>query len=130
MSTKPEIKKIYVPGAAAPPGHYTPGMVHNGTLYISGQLPVNPDGTHNFDKLFEVQARTVLNNLLAVVKAAGAEPANLLKVTVYVVGIDNWKTFNEIYIELLGDIKPARVVVPVTELHHGYLVEVEAIAAV
>lgn len=127
---KPEIKKIYVDGAVAPAGHYTPGIVYNGTLYISGQLPVKHDGTHTFNEPFEVQARTAISNVLALLKAAGSEPSNLLKVTVYLVGVQNWPTFNQIYQEMLGDVKPARAVVPVPALHHGYLVEVEAVAAV
>jgi 2-iminobutanoate/2-iminopropanoate deaminase len=127
---KAEIKKIYVDGAVAPAGHYTPAIEHNGTLYLSGQLPVKPDGTHTFDEPFEVQARVAMNNVLALVKAAGGQPSDLLKVTVYVVGVENWKVFNQIYIDMLGDVKPARVVVPVPELHHGYLIEIEAVAAV
>lgn len=99
-------------------------------LFISGQLPVKPDGSHTYNEPFEVQARVAITNLLAVVKAAGSQAENLLKVTVYIVGIEHWKTFNQVYIELLGDIKPARAVVPVPELHHGYLVEIEATAAV
>jgi len=48
--------------------------------------------------------------------------------TAYIVGVENWPAFNRIYAEVFGDAKPARTVVPVPELHHGYLVEVEAIA--
>jgi reactive intermediate/imine deaminase len=127
---KEAIKKIYVEGAVAPTGHYTPGVVYNGMLFISGQLPVSADGTHTYTEPLEIQARVALSNLLAVLKAAGSDASKLLKVTVYVVGIENWKTFNQIYIEMLGDNKPARAVVPVPELHHGYLVEIEAVAAV
>jgi 2-iminobutanoate/2-iminopropanoate deaminase len=127
---KAEIRKIYVDGAVSPVGHYTPGILHNGTLYLSGQLPVKPDGTHTVKESFEVQARVTISNVLALVKAAGAEPSDLVKVTVYLVGVKNWKAFNEIYVEMLGDAKPARAVIPVPELHHGYLVEIEAIVAV
>ena len=52
----------------------------------------------------------------------------MLRVTAYSVGVENWPAFNRIYAEVFGDAKPARTVVPVPELHHGYLVEVEAIA--
>jgi 2-iminobutanoate/2-iminopropanoate deaminase len=127
---KAEIKKITVAGAVATAGHYTPGMAYNGMLFISGQLPVNPDGTHTYDEPFEVQARVAISNLLSIVEAAGSQTDDLLKVTVYIVGVANWKTFNQIYIELMGDAKPARAVVPVPELHHSYLVEIEGIAAV
>ncbi|MES2377598.1 MAG: RidA family protein [Bacteroidota bacterium] len=125
-----DIRKIYVEGAAAPGGHYTPGVVYNGMLFISGQLPINADGTHTHTEPFETQARIALSNLLAVLKAAGGNPADLLKVTVYIVGGEHWKAFNQVYMEMMGDNKPARAIVPVPELHYGYLVEIEATAAV
>ena len=52
-----------------------------------------------------------------------------MRVTAYVVGIENWPVFDRIYAELFGEARPARAVVPVPELHHGYLVEIEAVAA-
>jgi 2-iminobutanoate/2-iminopropanoate deaminase len=125
-----DIKKIYVEGAVAPGGHYTPGVVYNGMLFISGQLPISADGTHNHTQSFETQTRIALSNLLAVLKAAGGDVADLLKVTVYLVGGEHWKAFNQIYAEVMGDNKPARAIVPVPELHYGYLVEIEATAAV
>ena len=70
----------------------------------------------------------MLDNLFAVLAAAGSSPDRVLKVTVYVAGIAYWPAFNRLYAEAFGDAKPARCVVPVPELHHGYLVEVEAIA--
>ncbi len=127
---KAQIKQISVADAEPPAGHYTPGVVYNGMLFISGQLPVNPDGTHTFNEPFEVQARVALNNLLSLVKTAGGDAHDLLKVTVYIVGVAHWKTFNQIYVEMMGDAKPARAVVPVPELHHGYLIEIDGVAAV
>ncbi|MDB5031114.1 RidA family protein [Mucilaginibacter sp.] len=127
---KESIKIIKVEGAPAPAGHYSPGIAYNGMLFISGQLPVRADGTHTNTEPFEVQARQTIQNVLAILKAAGSDASDLLKVTVYVVGIENWKIFNQIYIEMMGDAKPARAVVPVPELHHGYLIEIEATAAV
>jgi enamine deaminase RidA (YjgF/YER057c/UK114 family) len=49
-----EIKKISVPGAAPPAGHYTPATLYNSMLFISGQLPVKTDGSHTFNEPFEV----------------------------------------------------------------------------
>jgi enamine deaminase RidA (YjgF/YER057c/UK114 family) len=98
--------------------------------YVSGQLPVRPDGTHAPEATFEDQAHQALDNLLAVVKAAGSAPQRLVRVTAYIVGVENWPRFNAIYAARLGDIRPARTVVPVPELHYGYLVEIDAVAAV
>ncbi|MFC3711648.1 RidA family protein [Sphingoaurantiacus capsulatus] len=123
------IDRIFVEGAAPPAGHYSPATAWRDLVFVSGQLPVRPDGSHSFDQPFEVQARQVLDNLLAVLAAAGSSPERVLKVTVYVTGIQHWPAFNRLYAEAFGEAKPARAVVPVPELHHGYLVEVEAIAA-
>ena len=62
-------------------------------------------------------------------EAAGASVEDLLKVTVYIVDVANWPRFNAVYAQMLGDVRPARSVVPVPELHYGYLVEIDAIAA-
>lgn len=67
-------------------------------------------------------------NLLRVLRGSGGSPANLAKVTAYIVGVSNWTAFNEVYGRIMGPIRPARTVVPLPELHFGYLVEVDAIA--
>ena len=66
--------------------------------------------------------------MLAILEAAGGTPADLVRVTAYIVGVTNWSRFNQVYAARLGDSRPARTVVPVPELHYGYLVEVDAIA--
>ena len=124
-----DIERIMVPGAAPPAGHYSPATAWRDLVFVSGQLPVRPDGTHTADQPFETQARQVLANLFAVLAAAGSSPERVLKVTVYVAGIEHWPAFNRLYAEAFGEVRPARAVVPVPELHHGYLVEVEAVAA-
>ncbi|MDE2489037.1 MAG: RidA family protein [Alphaproteobacteria bacterium] len=122
-------RPIAVPGVPPPGGHYSPAIVHGGLVYVSGQLGARPDGASAADQPFEDQARQALANLLAVLAAAGASPDRLLKVTAYIVGVDNWPAFNAVYAEVMGEARPARSVVPVPELHHGYLVEIDAIAA-
>lgn len=124
-----EIEHVFVEGAAPPAGHYSPATACGDLVFVSGQLPSRLDGTHTADQPFEIQARQVLDNLFAVLAAAGSSRDRLLKVTVYIADIAYWPEFNRLYAEALGGAKPARCVVPVPELHHGYLVEVEAIAA-
>ncbi|NVZ23759.1 RidA family protein [Pseudomonas costantinii] len=118
----------HTPNASPPAGHYSQAISHNGTLYISGQLPVSPDGRHNLSASFAEQAQVALNNLLAILKAAGGSPEDLVKVTVYVAGVQHWPAFDRVYAAALGEHRPARAVVPVPELHHGYLIEIEAVA--
>lgn len=120
---------ISAPNAPAAGGHYAQTIKHAGLVYVSGQLPVAPDGIHRPLADFDDQARLAIRNLIAVAEAAGASVGNLLKVTVYIVGVANWPRFNAIYAEMLGEVRPVRSVVPVPELHHGYLVEIDAIAA-
>jgi len=119
---------IFTDQAPAPAGAYAQAVRSAATLYISGQLPIRPDKAPLTDSGFAAQARQAMANLLAVLEAAGGSPADLCRVTAYIVGVENWPEFNRIYGEMLGDARPARSVVPVPELHYGYLVEVDAIA--
>ncbi len=123
------ITEVQTDSAPAPAGHYVQATVHAGLVYISGQLPVQADGTHDPSQDFEAQAGLAIENLLAILEAAGSSPERLLKVTAYVVGVEYWPAFNRVYQERLANAKPARCVVPVPELHYGYLVELDAIAA-
>ncbi|KIO77837.1 hypothetical protein TH53_06770 [Pedobacter lusitanus] len=122
------MKFITPSGLPTPAGHYSPGVVTNNLLFVSGQLPVSPDGSHNFTESFETQARLAMRNVLEIVKEAGAELTGIVKVNVYIVGGEHWSEFNQLYASIMGDHKPARAVIPVPELHHGYLIEIEAVA--
>lgn len=126
--TVPRVIAIVTDGAAAPGGHYTQGTLAGGFIHVSGQLPVHPDGTHGTDLGFEAQARLAVGNMLSVVRAGGGDASSIAKVTVYLVGIENWPAFNAVYAAIMGAARPARAIVPVPALHHGYLVEVEATA--
>jgi 2-iminobutanoate/2-iminopropanoate deaminase len=112
-----------------PRGHYSNATTHNGLIFTAGMLPTPANGSSGADMSFEKQVRQVLENLLDVLKAAGAGPQDVLKMTAYIVGAEHWAPFNKIYAEVFGEHKPARTVLPVPELYFGYLVEVEAIAA-
>jgi 2-iminobutanoate/2-iminopropanoate deaminase len=122
----PSIELINAPGLPVPAGHYTHATRAGNLICVSGQLPMRSDGTHTGDRPFEEQAEQTLNNLRTVLQAAGAELTDCIEVTVYLVGVEHWKTFNEIYARHFGDWKPARAVVPVSALHYGYLVEIAA----
>lgn len=114
--------------APKPFGHYVQAMDAGGLVFVSGQLPASLDGTSLTDMPFEAQARQSLANLLAIVEGAGLRPDRVAKVTAYLVGAEHWSAFNAIYAEAFGEHRPARSVVPVPALHHGYLIELEAIA--
>lgn len=122
------MEPIFTDLAPTPAGHYVQAVRAGDILYISGQLPVRTDRRPLPDTGFEAQARQAIANMLAILKAAGGTPAHLARVTAYIVGVANWPEFNRVYAELLPDARPARTVVPVPELHYGFLVEIDAVA--
>jgi 2-iminobutanoate/2-iminopropanoate deaminase len=87
-----------------------------------------PEGKKLNEATFEVQARQVLANVAAALTAAGSDIAQLVQVRVYVTDIGHWPAFNQLYAAWAGDSRPARAVVPVPLLHHGFLIEIEAVA--
>ncbi len=103
-------------------------MTANGFVFISGQLPIAPDGAKNADASFEQQAQQVLDNVAAALQGAGTAIDRLVQVRVYVTDIKLWPAFNTIYAKWIGASRPARAVVPVPELHFGFKIEIEAVA--
>lgn len=124
------MKTISTSSAPAPAGHYSQAVVHGGLVFVSGQLPIDPlTGEKRIDSI-EEQTRQALKNVAAILTAANSSLDNVLKVTVYVSDIDLWGRVNEVYTEFFGEHRPARAVVPTRELHHGFQIEIEAIASV
>lgn len=117
------------PELISPRGHYSHTTTHGGVVYISGQLPVTPDGKVLTGETFPAQSQLVLDNLNHCLKAAGTSREHLLQVTVYVTDMAHWPQFDEIYAAWLGDHRPARAVAGSSALHYGAAVEIQAIAA-
>ena len=123
------LRLIGATAASAPPGgHYSHAVVAGGFVYVSGQLPLRPDGTRDPKLSFAEQSRLALANLRAALEAAGARLEDVVKVTVYVTSIEGWAEFNAAYALMFGEHRPARAVVPVGPLHYGFAVEVDAVA--
>jgi 2-iminobutanoate/2-iminopropanoate deaminase len=116
--------------APRPRGHYSQAVVHKGLVFTAAQLPFDPGSNELRAETIEEQAQQALENLRAVLVAAGAQLTDVLKVTVYVSDIGLWGAVNEVYAQFFGDHRPARSVVPTRELHHGVKLEVEAVAVV
>lgn len=125
-----EIKIISTPNAPQPGGHYSQAIVHHGVVYVAGQLPIDPKTGEKKLGPIEEQTEQVLANIREIMHAAGSDLGRVLKMTVYVSDISLWERVNDVYARMLGDHRPARAVVPVKELHHGFQIEIEAIAAV
>jgi len=124
------MKKITLNYKGKNSGHYSPGIIHNGLLYISGQLPLNPETRTKPAGGLAAETRQALSNLDDVLKAANTKRDSVISCKVYVADIKYWEEINEIYKEFFGDHKPTRIVVPTNILHFGCLLEIEAIAAV
>jgi 2-iminobutanoate/2-iminopropanoate deaminase len=121
---------IHTHAAPAPAGHYTQAIVHNGFVFVSGQLAVDPvSGEKRLGTIAE-QTQQALYNLEAILKAADSGKEHVLKTTVYIANIALWDEVNQVYAAFFGSHKPARSIVPTRDLHFGFLVEIEAVAAV
>jgi 2-iminobutanoate/2-iminopropanoate deaminase len=121
---------IRVEGAPKQPNFLSHAVRFGDLVYTSGAAPRVP-ATHEIPGAFEAQARQTFENLETILVGSGSSLRKALKVTVYLANIADWAVMNAIYEEYvdLGDA-PARTTVEVSAMNNGYLIEVEAIAAV
>ena len=124
-----EIKRIETKNAPAAGGHYSQAVVHNGLVFVSGQLSIDPLTGEKKLGSIEEQTEQVLKNVAEILKAANSDFSRVLKLTVYVADIELWSAVNEVYARVLGESRPARAVIPTGKLHYGFLIEIDAIAA-
>lgn len=122
------MQTVLTDNAPKPAGHYSQAIEHNGIVYVSGQLPIDPATPDSRVGSIEEQAAQALQNVRAILEAAGSDLGHVLKTTVYVSDIALWGRVNEVYARFFGDHRPARAVVPTRELHFGCQVEIEAVA--
>ncbi|MCP4709093.1 MAG: RidA family protein [Planctomycetes bacterium] len=126
--SKPKI--VYTPKAPMPAGHYSQAIIYDGLVYVSGQLPIDPEtGAEKFGTI-EDQAEQVLSNIGEILLAAGSDLNHVIKTTAYITDIELWPRVNASYAAVFGEYRPARAVVPTKELHYGFLIEIDAVAAV
>ena len=97
-------------------------------MFVAGQLAIKPTGERVLDSI-EAQTEQAMANVAAILQAAGSDLSRLLKVTIYVSDIDLWGAVNQVYARVMGEHRPARAVVPVKDLHYGFQIEIEAVAA-
>ncbi|MBC7914667.1 MAG: RidA family protein [Pyrinomonadaceae bacterium] len=111
-----------------PKGHYSPGVVHNGVVYVAGQLPINKDGQVQLGTI-EEQTALCMHNIEQILIAANSNLQHILKVNVFVTDIALWPRINAAYTNIMGNHKPARIVVPCNQLNYGCQIEIDCIAA-
>ena len=124
-----DIQRISTTEAPSPGGHYSQAVVHNGLVFVSGQLSIDPKTGEKKLGSIEEQTEQALTNVHAILKAAGSDWDRVLKVNISIADIELWEAVNKVYARVLGENRPARAVIPCGKLHYGFLIEIEAVAA-
>lgn len=122
------VKPVSTPNAPSAVGPYSQGIVGNGFVFASGQLPLNPETQQMPSDIVE-QAKQSLTNLKAILEAAGAGMDTVVKVTIFLADIADFGKVNEVYSTFFNQPYPARSCFAVKDLPKGAGVEIEAIAA-
>jgi 2-iminobutanoate/2-iminopropanoate deaminase len=123
------LKPIQTPAAPAAIGPYSQAVEANGFLFCSGQIALDPEKGDLTGETVGEQSKQVLQNLKAVLAAAELDWSNVIKTTIYLINMDDFAEVNSIYEEALGEAKPARATVAVSELPKGAKIEMDLIAA-
>ena len=124
------MQKVQPQDQPVPKGHYSPGIVHNGLVFVSGQLPMDLLTRKPFTGSIEEQTELALRNVEAVLHEAGSDLDHVLQMTIYVSDMEMWDKVNATYARVMGDHRPARAMIPVKDLHFDTKIEIQAIAAV
>jgi len=121
---------ISTSGAPKAIGPYSQAVVHNGLIYLSGQIPLDPESGQIVEGDVSVQTHRVLQNLKAVLEAAGSSLEHVLKTTVFLKDLTEFAAVNQVYGEYFAVNPPARATVEVARLPRDVRVEIEAVAIV
>ena len=119
---------IHTKGAPKPVGPYSQAVKADGWLYISGQIPIDPGTGEVVTGPFELQARTVLDNLTHILEEGGSSLDRVIKVAIFLTDMNCFTQFNTIYTEYFGESRPARSCVAVGRLPKDAPLEIEAVA--
>jgi len=129
FDTEKEMKRIISsPEAPAAIGPYSQAVEANGTLYVSGQLPIDVKTGKFVDGGIKEQTEQALVNIGAILKAAGYSYADVVKTTVLLSDMNNFKEMNEVYAKYFTSECPARAAFQVVKLPLGAMVEIECVA--
>jgi reactive intermediate/imine deaminase len=121
---------VHTDKAPAAIGTYSQAVRHDKLVFLSGQIPLDPDTMELVAGDFEARARRVFDNLKAVVEAAGADMGQVLKVNIYLTDLANFPTVNTVMAEYFDEPYPARAAVGVASLPKGADVEAEAVLGI
>jgi len=121
------MKIIYTKNAPGHVGPYSQAIIVNDFVFCAGQIGINPE-TGNLADGMENQIRQIMENIKAVLKAAGSDFSHIVKTTIFMTNINDFPIANKIYGEYFTEHKPARSTVEVSKLPKDALVEIEVIA--
>lgn len=121
---------IKTDAAPAAIGTYSQAVQAGNTIYLSGQIPLNPETMLLVNESFEAEVHQVFKNLRAVLNAAGGDLSNLVKLNIFMTDLSNFTTVNEIMAEYFHEPYPARAAVEVSGLPKGAAIEADGIAIV
>ncbi|MFQ3567086.1 MAG: Rid family detoxifying hydrolase [Aggregatilineales bacterium] len=124
------MQAVTTSAAPAPVGPYSQAIIHNGFIFTAGQIALVPGTDTLAEGGVEAQTRQVLDNLRAIIEAAGSNMNKVIKTTVYLQNMSDFAAMNEVYASYFLQTPPARTTVEVAKLPRAALVEIEAIAAV
>ena len=119
---------ITTSGAPKPVGVYSQAVKSGNFLFISGQIPLDPETGEIVSGDFKEQARRVLRNIMAILDASGMSAENVVKTNVYMTDLSNFSIVNEVYAEFFKSDPPARAAVEVSRLPLNVEIEIECIA--
>ena len=119
---------INTPDAPAPIGPYSQAVKLNNTLYVSGQIAIDPTTGNLIDEDIVQETRQVMKNIQAILKSADLTFNHVVKCSIFVSNLDNFALINSIYGEFFGDLAPARETVEVSRLPKNVNVEISCIA--
>lgn len=123
------MKKIFTDQAPAPAGHYSQAIVHNGFVFVSGQIPLDPKTREVVPGGIEFQVRQTIENVRQILQAAGSNLDLVIKVNISITDGQLWGEVNRVFADCFGDHRPARAVIPCGDLRDGVLLEMEVVAA-
>ena len=121
-------KAIQISGAPAPIGPYSQAILANNTLYVSGQIPLNPINGELVVDTIENATNRVLTNIFALLKEAGMNEDNVVKCSIFLKDLNDFAVVNEIYGSYFKNVAPARETVQVAKLPLDVPIEISCIA--
>ncbi|MCC6313363.1 MAG: RidA family protein [Thermomicrobiales bacterium] len=125
-----ERRVVATTGAPAAIGPYSQGVVANGFFFSAGQIPLDPQTGQIVEGGVVAQTERVMDNLAAVLEAAGSSFDRVVKTTCFLADLNDFTEFNNVYARYMGENPPGRSTVQVAKLPRGSLVEVEVVALV